>query len=106
MATFQLMWPHCAPTMQVAVRELKDRLSELLRRAEAGEEIVVTSHGRPVARLGPVEPFAAANAAEALRRLRSQPWLRPGDGQPIRAAAEPVPAGEPLLSELMLADRE
>ena len=51
--------------MQVAVRELKDRLSELLRRAEAGEEIVVTSHGRPVARLGPVERFAAANAPEA-----------------------------------------
>ena len=70
------------------------------------EEIVVTSHGRPVARLGPVEPFASANPAEALRRLRSQPWLRSGDGQPIRAAAEPVPAGEPLLSELMLADRE
>jgi prevent-host-death family protein len=95
--------------MHVAVRELKDRLSELLRRAEAGEEIVVTSHGRPVARLVPVDPFAAANSAEALQRLRSQPWLRSGDGQPIRAATEPVPAmpaGEPLLSDLMLADRE
>jgi prevent-host-death family protein len=95
--------------MHVAVRELKDRLSELLRRAEAGEEIVVTSHGRPVARLVPVDPFAATNSAEALQRLRSQPWLRSGDGQPIRAATEPVPAvpaGEPLLSDLMLADRE
>lgn len=95
--------------MHVAVREFKNRLSELLRRAQAGEEIIVTSHGRPVVRLGPVGPFAPADPAESLRRLRSQPWLRPSDGQPIRAVAEPVPAGppdEPLLSDLMLADRE
>ena len=95
--------------MHVAVREFKDRLSELLRRAEAGEEIVVTSHGRPVARLVQVEQPASANPAAALRRLRSQPWLRSSDGQPIRAVADPVPpppAGEPLLTDLLLADRE
>ena len=43
------------------------------------------------------------------RRLRSQPWLRPADGQPIRPVVDPIPAGptgEPLLSELILADRE
>jgi len=39
--------------MQVAVRELKNQLSELLKRAEAGEEIVVTSHGRPGGGWGP-----------------------------------------------------
>ncbi|MFW6732790.1 MAG: type II toxin-antitoxin system Phd/YefM family antitoxin [Synechococcus sp.] len=95
--------------MQVAVREFKNRLSELLRRAEAGEEIVVTSHGRPVARLGPAAPCAPADPVASLRRLRSQPWLRPSDGRPILAATQPipsVPAGEPLLSDLMLADRE
>jgi prevent-host-death family protein len=95
--------------MQVAVREFKDRLSELLRRAQAGEEIVVTSRGRPVARLGPAHPCAPTDPEEALRRLRSQPWLRPADGQPIRPVVDPIPAGpagEPLLSELMLADRE
>ena len=51
-------------------------------------------------------PFASSindspSCSGGLRRLRSQPWLRPGNSQPIRAATEPVPAGEPLLSELI-----
>lgn len=36
---------------EVGVRELHDRLSEYLERAEGGSEIVVTRRGRPVARL-------------------------------------------------------
>lgn len=36
---------------EVGVRELHDRLSEYLKRVEAGGEIVVTRRGRPVARL-------------------------------------------------------
>lgn len=59
--------------MHFAVREFKDGLSELLRRAEAGEGIVDTSHGRPVARLVPVEHPGPVDPAEALKRLRSQP---------------------------------
>ena len=37
--------------MRVGVRELRDGLSRYLARAEAGEEILVTDRGRPVARL-------------------------------------------------------
>jgi prevent-host-death family protein len=37
--------------MQVAVAEAKAQFAELIRRAEAGEEITVTRHGRPVARI-------------------------------------------------------
>lgn len=40
------------------IRELKDNLSEYVRRAEAGERIAVTAHGRVVAMLGPVEKEA------------------------------------------------
>ncbi|UJS22692.1 type II toxin-antitoxin system Phd/YefM family antitoxin [Thiothrix winogradskyi] len=39
--------------MHVAVRELKNRFSEYLKYAQAGEEIIVTTHGNPVARLMP-----------------------------------------------------
>ncbi len=37
----------------VPVAEAKAKFSEMLRRAGEGEEIVVTSHGRPVARIVP-----------------------------------------------------
>jgi prevent-host-death family protein len=39
----------------VGVRELKARLSEHLRRAQAGERLTVTDRGRPIATLGPAE---------------------------------------------------
>lgn len=38
----------------VGVRDLKNRLSAHLSRVKSGEEIMVTEHGRPIARLIPV----------------------------------------------------
>lgn len=43
-------------TITVSVAEAKATLSDLLRRAEAGEEILVARNGRPVAKLSPVRP--------------------------------------------------
>ena len=40
---------------EVGVRELKNNLSRYLERVRAGEQIVVTEHGRPVARLAPMD---------------------------------------------------
>ena len=34
-------------------KELRNQVGEVLRRAEAGEEITITVSGRPVAQLGP-----------------------------------------------------
>jgi prevent-host-death family protein len=41
-------------TTIVSAAEAKATLSDLLRRAEAGEEILVARNGHPVARLSPV----------------------------------------------------
>lgn len=40
--------------MNVPISEAKARLTDLVRRAEAGDEVVLTRHGRPVVRLAPV----------------------------------------------------
>ena len=37
-------------------KELRNNVSDVLRRVEAGEEFTVTVAGRPVARLGPARP--------------------------------------------------
>lgn len=37
--------------MKISVSEAKAQLTELVRRAEAGEEVVLTRHGQPAARL-------------------------------------------------------
>ncbi|WP_428421039.1 type II toxin-antitoxin system Phd/YefM family antitoxin [Methylibium sp.] len=47
----------------VGAFEAKTHLSALLERVERGEEIVITRHGRPVARLMPVARVSDAQAA-------------------------------------------
>ena len=39
--------------MEVSMAEAKNRLTELIRAVEAGEQIVITRHGKPVAQLTP-----------------------------------------------------
>lgn len=48
--------------MQVNVLEAKNRLSQLIKAAQAGEEVVIANRGEPVARLVAVEPGAVAGS--------------------------------------------
>jgi len=49
---------------QVGMHEAKTKLSQLVERAEAGEDIVIARNGKPVARLVPV---AAAASLDVVR---------------------------------------
>lgn len=42
--------------MRVSVTDAKAQLTELVKRAEDGEEVVLTRHGQPVATIMPVQP--------------------------------------------------
>jgi prevent-host-death family protein len=46
---------HHFPVAEVNVHQAKTQLSQLLRRVEAGEEIIISRSGTPVARLVPVD---------------------------------------------------
>ena len=52
--------------MRVSVSEAKGQLTELVRRAEAGDEVVLTRHGKATVRLVPVRPRPGAAARRAL----------------------------------------
>lgn len=55
----------------VGAYEAKTHLSELLEKVEAGEEIVITRHGAPVAKLVPVKQEASAEErAAAIKRIQ------------------------------------
>jgi prevent-host-death family protein len=84
--------------MHVPVTSAKARLTDLVRRAEAGEEVVLTRHGRPTVRLVPVagardresrrkilEAISRSGAAKAVQgatAARSQDFLYEEDGLP------------------------
>jgi prevent-host-death family protein len=53
----------------VALSEAKDHLSELIAAAEAGEEIIITRHGKAAAKLVAVDDERRARQREAIRRL-------------------------------------
>jgi prevent-host-death family protein len=55
---------------QVGMHEAKTKLSQLVERAEAGEDIIIARNGKPVARLVPV---TSTNSLAAVRgALRGQ----------------------------------
>jgi len=84
--------------MRVSVSEAKAQLTDLVRRAEAGDEVILTRHGHAAVRLVPVTPvpdrrsrralLEAARAAGAAKAkagpaaARSQDFLYDKDGLP------------------------
>ena len=75
---------------RIGVRELRNQVAGVVRRAGGGERIIVTVDGEPVAQLGPLEPTGSPTledlAAAGLIRL---------PGRPDRPAA-PEPFGVPV----------
>ena len=81
--------------MDVAVRELKARLSAYLKQAAAGVLITVTDRGRPIAVLGPVLEPVDLTAAIA------GGWVTPASSVGLRPVRRHRSAGSTLqvLSE-------
>ena len=86
--------------MDVGIRELRAGLSRYVEQVKQGEEIVVTEHGKPVARLVPM------NGERKIDRL-----IREGVLIPARSPRGPLP--EPIrtakdvgLSEIVLEMRD
>lgn len=82
---------------QYSVAQAKDNLSDLLNRAENGEEVIITRHGHPIAEVKSIVPkprpmtkedvdWLVANvvgtivpeedAATFVRRMRDEEWSR------------------------------
>jgi prevent-host-death family protein len=53
----------------VSARDANQHFSKLLAEVESGEEVVITRHGRPVARLVRDTGMSPEDRAEALRKL-------------------------------------
>lgn len=78
------------------VRELRQNASALLARVEAGAEIEVTNHGRPVARLVPLDRARPSRA-----ELIATGQLRPGSGDMLDVQPIEAPAGTPDTARLL-----
>jgi prevent-host-death family protein len=78
----------------IGLFEAKTHLSELVARAEAGEEVIITRHNKPVAKLVPVGRARQASASR--RRAAIDALLR----------FEPIVVKGVTLGELIRSGRE
>jgi antitoxin (DNA-binding transcriptional repressor) of toxin-antitoxin stability system len=85
----------------VGVRELKNQLSRYLRRVRAGEQLVVTERGRPVAVISaPAVPVPDRHLEGLLR----QGIVRWSGGKPKGARRPPRIKG-PTVAQAVIEDR-
>ena len=85
----------------VGIRELKNRLSQYLRRVRTGEQIVVTERGRPVAVISPPSLAQPDRHVEALLRAGVVRW---GGGKP-RGSPRPARLKGPSVARAVIQGR-
>jgi len=77
---------------RVGIYEAKSRLSELVEQAEAGNEVTITRHGKPVAKLVPAKAGKAVDRAALFKEIsalrRSIKLKKPLSLRDIREAIE------------------
>ena len=61
----------------IAAYDAKTKFAELLDRIERGETVVITRHGRPVARLTPIEDARREEVAATVARLKARQRTSP-----------------------------
>ena len=83
--------------MEVGIRELRDHLSRYLERVQRGEEVVVTDHGRAIARVLPM------SGERTIDRLIAQGLVTPAK-QPKRKRPRPLRTAGPV-SDLVAEQR-
>ena len=74
--------------LTVGMHEAKTTLSQLVRRVRAGQEVVIASHGEPVAKL---VPYGGSSSPRRPGRMRGQIVVKSG--------FDALPPGFELFSE-------
>ena len=104
-ATFAILWIHKGDSMnemRVGTRELKNKLSEYMRRVKAGETIIVTEHGKTIGQIVPVKR-TVDERIQAMVAAGQMEW----NGQKLKPyQPKAVNKGDRLLSDLVVEDRE
>ncbi len=89
---------------RIGIRDLRNDTSRVVKRARAGERIVVTIDGVPAAELG---PLSSRSEKPTLEELIASGAVRPPLTRAKPGTARPIPMGlGPTTTELILQDRD
>ncbi len=87
---------------EIGIRELRQHASRYIAQVEQGQELIVTNHGRPAARLVPIVDPEEDRVQAKIRSGRLIAPDDPGDPMdiPIVVPAAPVRSSQEILDEL------
>lgn len=89
----------------VGVKELKNRLTQYLRRTKQGEEVIVTERGKPIALIQPIQSVEHPVSLEArLAKLAAQGFVTLPTRRPLKRVRLAKVSGPPI-SKTILEDR-
>jgi len=89
----------------VGVKELKNRLTQYLRRTKQGEEVVVTERGKPIAIIQPIQsPGPVVSLQARLAKLAARGLLTLPTRRPLKRVRKVRVSGPPI-SRTILEDR-
>jgi prevent-host-death family protein len=98
--------------MNVPIRKFKAELSRYIREASAGKDVVITSRGKPVARILPLAsakaPSESQSREELVERMKAlMPGVIIGTGRPPRGSDNPIriKPGEKTMAEIVIEGR-
>lgn len=75
--------------MQVNILEAKNRLSQLIKSVQAGEEVIIAKRGKPIVKLVPAETEPSAQQRGSAKRILD--WLKKHPRPPhARRSAEEI----------------
>ena len=91
--------------MEIGIRELKNRLSEIVNLASQGQQITITNHGQPLCILAPVVD-AEIERPDFLQRAIDQGRIKPATRRGLATSTpiKPRKAG-PSSTQLLVASR-
>lgn len=89
--------------MRIGLREANQRFSQAIRAVKAGEEVVLTERGRPIA---VIKPLAGRRQDAVLRQLETSGVLRPAAEHGPMPPWRPRPLRGRSLSQTIRDERD
>lgn len=86
----------------IGIRDLKVHLSNYVQQAKAGNVVIITERGEPIAKLTPIRPTVKQRLDELI-----EAGLLEWSGQRLSPfTPEVIPHGDRTVADLLLEDRE
>jgi len=87
--------------LRVGIRELKNKLSDYIRKVDKGETIIITYHNRDIAIIEPIEPFGFKEIYSLIKE-ETVSW----EGtKPVNIDLPVKPKKSKQISDIVLEDR-